>query len=142
MPKNLQTFNLKGDRKTTIQILMENEKKKTIPYPEKEDKIQSLKEKINDEFKQRKSEVDKVLDKYKTKGSLSKMERIPVVANKQSLAERIPFCEGKLSRKEMEKAGGASPPEDKKGANTHKLKKTFPDVRRLFKFFLSLFKFF
>ena len=81
-----------GDRKTTIDDIIHNEKKKVIPYPEKEDAINTLREKIKIEDKAKKSDNDKIIDKFKTRGSIAKSERTTVVADYMHMGEKIPFC--------------------------------------------------
>ena len=77
---------------------MENENKKYSPYPDKEDKINELKEKIEYQTEQKKSTVQKILDKYHTKGSMSTSMRMPVESNSIYLSERVPFCEEKIEK--------------------------------------------
>jgi hypothetical protein len=101
--KALQTFNLQGDRKTNIELIIHNEKKKSIPYPDREDKINELREKLDKENKEKKSDVEKILEKFKGKGSIPKCERITIVADSEHMGEKIPFCtEGKKKDGEPE----------------------------------------
>jgi len=105
---------------------MENENKKYSPYPDKEDKINELKEKIEYQTEQKKSTVQKILDKYHTKGSMSTSMRMPVESNSIYLSERVPFCEEKIEKDKI------SP--DINFQKKNQDKKTFPDVRNKFLF--------
>lgn len=67
-----------------------------MPYPDKEEKINEMREKIEKENKEKKSNVEKIVEKFKGKGSLPKCQRITVVADSEHMGEKIPFCsEGK-----------------------------------------------
>lgn len=102
--------------------MIEHEQKKSIPYPDKEDKINELRDKIKEDYKERKSKVANILEKYKTRGSLPTTERITVLADPISLAERIPFCED-FKGKEGEIT--------EKKKNDYGLKNTFPNVQNI-----------
>lgn len=121
LPKALQTFNLQGDRKTNIDLIIQNEKKKTIPYPDKEDKIADLREKITKEYKEQKTEVEKLVDKYKGRGGLPKCERITVVADSEHMGEKIPFCT------DAKKKEGSEEPEKKSKKFSYKA--VYPNVK-------------
>ncbi len=89
---------MKGDRKTEIASIIENEKKKYLPYLYKEEKINEQKEKIEYEMKHKKSQVEKIMEKYKTKGGISTSIRMPVDSNSIYLSEKVPFCEDGTKR--------------------------------------------
>jgi hypothetical protein len=127
-------FNLQGDRKTSIDYIIHNEKKKSMPYPDKEDKINEMREKLTKDYKEKKSDVEKIIEKYKTKGSLPKCERITVVADSEHIGEKIPFCtEGK------KKEGETQEPESKtKKFSYHTV---YPQVINLKIFVVFLFYF-
>lgn len=94
---------MQGDRKTNIDLIIKNEKKKTIPYPDKEDKINEMREKLDKEYKEKKTHIEKIVEKYKSKGGLPKCERITVVADSEHMGEKLPFCtEGKKKEGEPE----------------------------------------
>jgi len=83
---------------------MHYEKKKYIQYPDREDKINEIKEKIEKERKEKKSEIQRIIERFKTKGSLPKCDRITVVADSEHMGEKVPFCtDGK--KKDGEKSG-------------------------------------
>ena len=83
---------MQGDRKTNIDLIIHNEKKKTIPYPSKEDKINEMREELKKQYKEQKSDVEKLVEKFKSRGSLPKSERITVVSDSEHMGEKIPFC--------------------------------------------------
>ena len=108
--KNLQSFNLLGDRKTNIEWIIQNEKKKHKQYPDKEDKINELKEKVDKERKEAKDDIQKILEKFKTKGSLPKCDRNTVVADSEFMGEKVPFCsEPKKNIEEKSSDEGSKP---------------------------------
>jgi hypothetical protein len=51
-----------------------------------------MREKIQREYKEKKSDVEKIVEKFKVKGSLPKCERITVVADSEHMGEKVPFC--------------------------------------------------
>ena len=83
---------MQGDRKTNIDLIIHNEKKKTIPYPSKEDKINEMRDQLKKEYIEKKSDVEKLIDKFKSRGSLPKSQRITVVSDSEHMGEKIPFC--------------------------------------------------
>jgi hypothetical protein len=93
----LQRFNIQGDRKTFIDDIIKQEKKKTDQYPDKEDLIDELKEKVEEFYKNKKTNLENIKDKYSTKGSTSKCELIGIVSDAQHVGEKIPFCPKKAS---------------------------------------------
>lgn len=83
---------MQGDRKTTIDDIIHNEKKKVIPFPRMEDKVNEMRDKLKAEEKLKKSDNDKILEKFKTRGSIAKSDRTTVVSDYMHMGEKIPFC--------------------------------------------------
>ena len=51
-----------------------------------------MRDKLKAEEKAKKSDVEKIIEKFKTKGSLAKSDRTTVVADYMHMGEKIPFC--------------------------------------------------
>ncbi len=90
--QKLQKMTLQGDRKTFIDWIKRYEEKKYSQYPDKEDKIQEIKEKLTEYYKNKKSPIQVMMDRYKVKGSLPKCDRIGIVSDAEYCGEKIPFC--------------------------------------------------
>ena len=122
--KNLQNFNLHGDRKTSIDLIIHNEKKKYLQYPDREEKINELRERVDKERKEKKSKIQKIMEEFKIKGSLPKCQRITIVAEAEYMGEKVPFCS--LPKKKEEQSN------DDNKANSKKIiyNTVFPNVRK------------
>lgn len=83
-----------------------------------------MREKLDKEYKEKKSNVEKIVEKFKTKGSLPKCERITVVADSEHMGEKVPFC-ADAKRKDGE-------PEPDKKSKKFVYNTVFPKVRRNF----------
>lgn len=118
--QNLQRMNLQGDRKTFIDWIKRNEEKKYIQYPEREDKIEEIKDKLADYYKNKKSNVELMKEKYQVKGSLAKCDRITIVSDAEHVGEKMPFCNSKKDDGEKSAVG--------KRTELFKNKITFPSV--------------
>jgi len=121
---------LQGDRKTNIEWIIHNAKKTYVPYPDKQDKINELKEKIDKENKDKKSHIDKIMDQYKKKGSLPKNQRSTVVADFEFMGQRVPFCNQPKKTAEDTKEEGSKAANKKISYST-----LYPNVRDLYKLF-------
>lgn len=92
IPEKLQRMNLQGDRKTFIDLIKKYEEKKYRQYPEKEDAIQELKDKLSEYYKNKKSPLQYTMEKYRVKGSMPKCDRITPVSDAEHIGEKLPFC--------------------------------------------------
>lgn len=116
-------MSLQGDRKTNIDWIIHNEKKKYLQYADREDKINELREKLEKERKEKKSKIGKIMETYKVKGSLPKCERITIVADSEHMGEKLPFCsEGKKKEEKL------ADDENKPKSNKSSYNTVFPNV--------------
>lgn len=115
-----------GDRKTNIDWIIHNEKKKYIQYSDREDKINEIKEKIENQRKTAKNDIENILENYKSKGSLPKCDRITVVADCEYMGEKIPFCSEPKKTNEEKSSDETS--KTKKKTN---YKTSFPNVFKI-----------
>jgi hypothetical protein len=83
---------LQGDRKTFIDWIKRYEEKKYNQYPDREDAIQDLKDKLTEYYKNKKTSLQKIMDKYSRKGSMPKCDKISLVSDAEHVGEKIPFC--------------------------------------------------
>jgi hypothetical protein len=80
-----------------------------------------MRDKLNKEYKEKKSEVEKLMEKYKSRGGLPKCERITVVADSEHTGEKIPFCP------EAKKKEGEEVPDKKSKKYTYNT--VYPNVK-------------
>ena len=111
---------LQGDRKTFIDIIIRNEENKLKQYPEREDTIQELKDKLIEYYKNKKSPLQNIMDSYRVKGSMPKCDLITIVSDAKHVGEKLPFC-NELNQED------ANNPEGKK-KKKFKDKVTYPSV--------------
>lgn len=122
IPPKLQRFNIQGDRKTFIDDIIRVEKKKQTQYPDREDRIDEIKEKLDEYYKEKKNPIETMKDKYhKNKGSLAKCDLIGVVSDAEHVGEKIPFCPKQIP--------GEGDDGDSKAKG--RTKSTYPPVRKL-----------
>ncbi len=121
VPQKLQRMNLQGDRKTFIDWIKRYEEKKYLQYPEREDKIQEIKDNIIEYNKNKKSPIQQLLEKYRTKGGLPKCDRITIVSDAEYVGEILPFC-NELKKEEDDM-------ESEKRKKKFKNKTTYPSVK-------------
>lgn len=88
----MQRFNIQGDRKTFIDDIIKFENKKNAQYPDREDRIEEMKEALADYYKSKKTPLENMKDKYRVKGSLPKCDLIGIVSDAEHVGEKIPFC--------------------------------------------------
>ena len=82
----------KHDRDYYIDHIIRDEKKKQIYYPEKEDMVNEIAEKVKKEQSEKVSSTEKMKMKYKTFGSMPKCDRITIVSDAEYMGENMPFC--------------------------------------------------
>lgn len=82
----------KHNRHFYIDDIIRNEKNKLVYYPDKEDDLIALAEKIKEQDKEKKSDIEKLNMKYKTVGSMPKCDRVTVVSEAEYIGETMPFC--------------------------------------------------
>lgn len=124
--KKLQRLFLQGDRKTFIDLIKKFEEKKYQQYPDKEDKIDEIKVKINELNKNKKNKNQITLEKYKVKGSLPKCDRVTIVSDAEHVGQKLPFCNLEINKENPNS-------ESKKKQQ----KNTYPSVNFIFRFFIK-----
>ena len=120
IPEKLQRMNLQGDRKTYIDWIKRYEEKKYHQYPEKEDAIQELKDKLTEYYKNKKTPLQDMMDKFEVKGSMAKCDRITMVSDAEHIGEKLPFC-NQINQEDSNNLEG-------KKREKFKNKVTFPSV--------------
>jgi len=96
-----------------------------VQYPDRDDKINEIKERLEKERKEKKTDIQKILEKFKTKGSLPKCDRITVVADSEHMGEKIPFCSEPKKNPE-EKSSDAD--DGQKANKKYSYKTSYPNV--------------
>lgn len=119
--EKLQKMNLQGDRKTFIDWIKRYEEKKYQQYPDREDAIQELKDKLTEYYKNKKTPLQDTMEKYRIKGSLPKCDRITIVSDAEHVGEKLPFCH------QVNEQDANNNPEGKK-KEKFKNKITYPSV--------------
>ena len=120
IPQKRQRFNLQGDRKTFIDDVIKFENKKNAQYPQREDKIEEMKDTLVDYYKNKKTPLEVTKEKYHVKGSLPKCGLIGIVSDAEHVGEKIPFCQ--LNENDED---------DENKKNKFKTKITYPPVINL-----------
>lgn len=100
IPEKYQRFNIQGDRKTFIDDIIKFENKKNAQYPDREDKVEEIKENLKEYYKNKKTPNEIIREKYQVKGSLPKCDLIGIVSDAEHVGEKIPFCQDKNSDEE------------------------------------------
>jgi len=120
IPEKLQRMKLQGDRKTFIDWIKRNEEKKHQQYPDREDAIQELKDKLSEYYKNKKTPLQNMTERYRVKGSLPKCDRITIISEAEHVGEKLPFCY-QLKEEDADIEGG-------KKKEKFKNKVTYPSV--------------
>lgn len=92
IPENLQRMNLQGDRKTFIDLIKKYEEKKYKQYPDREENIQEIKDKLIEDYKKKKTPLQSIIERYEQKGSMPKCDRITIISDAEHVGEKLPFC--------------------------------------------------
>jgi len=85
-------MHLQGDRKTFIDQIRRYEEKKYHQYPDREDAIQEIKDKLSTYYKEKKTPLQNMIEKYRTKGSLAKCDKVTILSDAEHVGEKHPFC--------------------------------------------------